>query len=166
MNDLPKLHELDDCPGEDSAAKLKVYINLIYGIYLQTVVRGGLRFRGLSVNCQFRPVTFGKHYAFWHMMQEGKIEDDRTIDFDRCRRIEWISWVIRNAFHDARIRVFQQTPRGGETSWVLWLYEYDYAVILRERSDYFLLKTAFLVVRKSKKDEFERDWKTFQDKNG
>lgn len=66
----------------------------------------------------------------------------------------------------ARIRVFQQTTRWGETSWVLWLYEHDYAVILWERRDFYLLKTAFHPMWRRKKEEFERDWKAFQAGNG
>jgi hypothetical protein len=93
-------------------------------------------------------------------------EDERTIDPERCRRVDWISWVIQNAETHPGIRVFQQTTRWGETSWVHWLYEHDYTVILWERKDYYLLKTAFYPIYKRKKEELERDWKVFQAGNG
>jgi len=93
------------------------------------------------------------------MMQEGKIEDERTIDLNRCSRVSWISWVINNA-HDKRIRVFLQERQGVKKSWVLWLYEENYAVILWERSGYLLLKTAFLV-KSGKYKEFNRDWNKY-----
>lgn len=169
MSGPPDLVEVDDFPGADFGSRWKVYLEDIYQRYLRSVAKGGLTFRGKRVNCQFRPETHGKHFAFWHMMQEGsggRSEDDRTIDPERCRRVDWIAWVIANAGTHPGIRVFQQTTRWGETSWVLWLYEHDYAVILWERRDYYLLKTAFYPIYKRKKEELERDWKAFQPGNG
>jgi hypothetical protein len=146
MTEPPDLIEVDDFPGDDYASRWKVYLEDIYQRYLRSVAMGRLVFRGKWVKCQFRPETHGKHYAFWHMMQEGsggRSEDERTIDPERCRRVDWIAWVIANAETCPGIRVFQQAQRWGETSWVLWLYADDYAVILWERKDYYLLKTAF-----------------------
>jgi hypothetical protein len=104
-----------------------------------------------------RPETFGKGFAFWHMMQEGQIEDERTIDPERCQRLLWIAWVIANADRDPRIRVFPQQKRGSEQPWALWLFDSDYVVILWERNGYYLLRTAF-VVQNHKRNELERDW--------
>jgi len=97
-------------------------------------------------------------------MQEGKIEDKRKVDLDRCRRIAWIGWVICNADSDIRLRVFPQ-KRNGEQSWVLWLFEHNYAVILWKRNDYYLLKTAF-IVKSHKQMEFQRDWENAGCRNG
>lgn len=168
MSAPPSLIQLVEFPGDDFITRWPHFIEHIYRRYLATVAFGKLTFRGRKVNCQFRPESHGKHYAFWHMMQEGscgRSEDDRTPDPERCRRVEWISWVIQNAETHAGIRVFRQADRRGEKSWALWFHEFDYAVILWERKDYFLLKTAFLVKPHKKKD-FERDWKTHQAQNG
>lgn len=156
MSALPPFLELAQYPGNDTGEQWGNYIDGLYVVYLRTVAQGSLQFRGLPVRCQFRPETLGKHYAFWHMMQEGFREADRTVDAERCRRVAWIAWVIQNADVDARIRVFPQL-RVGENSWVLWLHESDYAIILWERNDYYLLKTAFMV-KTHKRTEFERDW--------
>jgi hypothetical protein len=167
LSDLPPLIPFGQGEGNDSAERLANFIEALYGLYLKTVVKAALMFRGLPVKCQFRPETFGKHFAFWHMMQEGPVENNRTIDPKRCERLLWIPWLLNHcACGDARIRVFRQNARNGEISWVLWLYEQDYAVILWERNGYFLLKTAFLV-KPHKRQEFERDWKKYKgDKNG
>lgn len=168
MSEPPKLLNMGEFSGDDTASRWNNYVEAVYQIYLKTVAFGKLMFRGLPVNCQFRPETHGKHYAFWHMMQEaalGKAEEDRTIDFERCSRVGWISWAIQNAGKEPGIRVFKQSPRGNETSWVLWLHEYNYAVILWERRGYFLLRTAF-IVKPHKAMEFERDWRAFQVQKG
>jgi hypothetical protein len=165
MNGLPPFLEVEDYDGLDYAERWNKYIEGVYRIYRSTIAFGNLSFRKLRVFCQFRPETFGKHYAFWHMMQEGPVEEKRTPDLERCRRVAWIGWVIKNAGEDALVRVFPQN-RGSEKSWVLWLHEKQYAVILWERKDYYLLKTAFLV-KPHKSNEFERDWNAFlKSKNG
>lgn len=156
MNNLPPLINIEEYEGADYTERWNQYLEGLYKIYLETVAFGHLVFRTFSVRCQFRPATNGKHYAFWHLMQEGSVEDNRTPDLDRCRRVAWIGWVIQNADKNEQIRVFPQ-KRGGEKSWVLWLFEQDYAVILWERKGYYLLKTAFLL-KPHKKKEFERDW--------
>lgn len=169
MTELPALVEVDDFPGADFGCRWKAFLEDIYQRYVRSVAKGDLIFRGKRVSCQFRPVTDGKHFAFWHMMQEGsdgRSEDDRTIDLERCRRVDWIAWVISNAGIHSGIRAFQQAKRWGDTSWVLWLHQRDYAVILWERKDYFLLKTAFYPVYRPKQEELERDWKAFQARNG
>jgi hypothetical protein len=165
MSEPPSFVEVEDFPGDDYVSRWKVYVEHIYQRYLRTVASGKLSFRGLEVKCQFRPMTHGKAYGFWHMMQEGsggRAEEDRTIDLERCRRIEWIAWVIRNAESHPEIRVFKQTKRWGEQPWALWLHEYDYLLILWERKDYFLLKTAFYPLRRGKLEELERDWTAAQ----
>ena len=159
MDQLPHLVELNDEEGCDTVEKLKNYIDFLYQIFLSHVVNGKLKFRGKRIRCQYRPETYGKHFGFWHLMQEGKIEDDRTIDLNRCKRIRWISYVIENAYTDKRIRVFPQ-DRNKNKSWVLWLHNEKYAVILWERRDYYLLKTAFMV-KSHKEREFERDWNKY-----
>jgi hypothetical protein len=79
-----------------------------------------------------------------------------------CRRLLWIAWVIQNAGQDPAIRVFRQPRRQGDKIWALWLFEHDYAVILAERSGYYLLKTAFLVTKEHKREELDRDWQVSQ----
>jgi hypothetical protein len=159
MSELPEWVEVDDFPGEDFVARFRAYLDGIYGIYLSEVARGGLTFKGQKVSCRFQPETFGKHYAFWHMMQEGRIEDDRTADPERCKRVRWIAWVIRAAeAADPRVKVFQQLKRGTEQPWALWLEEASYVVILAERNGYFMLRTAFPVTYRNKAEELRRDW--------
>ena len=166
MSEPPALVEVGDFPGDDFASRWPGYLEGIYQRYLRSVARGGLVFRGQPVRCQFKPETHGKHFAFWHMMQEGsggRSEVDRTPDLERCRRVDWIAWVIRNADSHPGIRVFRQTIRPGkEQPWALWLNEYDYVVILWERNGYFLLKTAFYPLKRGKRAELDRDWAAAQ----
>jgi hypothetical protein len=165
MSEPPAFIEVNDFPGDDYVSRWNVYLEHIYQRYLRTVANGNLSFHGLEVKCQFRPLSHGKAFGFWHMMQEGsggRAEEDRTIDLERCRRVEWIAWVIRQAETHPGIRVFSQAKRGSEQPWALWLHEHDYVVILWERNGYFLLKTAFYPLMKGKLAELNRDWTAAQ----
>ncbi len=68
--------------------------------------------------------------------------------------------MIQGEDSEPGVRAFPQV-RGREKSWVLWLHEHDYAVILWERNGTFLLKTSF-TVKAHKRKEFERDWNAHQ----
>ncbi|MCH8539457.1 MAG: hypothetical protein LAT58_01650 [Opitutales bacterium] len=168
MSELPDLFEFDSIEGNEFQERWDKYIEAVYKRFLKGVPSGKLSFRGQKISCQYRPETHGKHFAFWHMMQEsylGKSEDDRTPDFERCKRVDWISWGIQNVDNAEEVRVFRQRPRGREKPWAIWLYKRDYVIILWERNGYYLLKTAF-PVRSGKRRELVRDWNNFKTING
>lgn len=164
MSGLPGFLEYSSFPGPDAAVQWTAFFNALYQEFCTGLLRGNLTFNGLPVRCERHPEFDGKHKGFWHLTHEGPDEPTRTPDFNRCRRLKWIRWVIMNAT-DPSIRVFQQAPRGASVSWVLWLYREDYAVILHERNGYYMLKTAF-VLKPHKKRELERDWNAYQKKLG
>jgi hypothetical protein len=56
-----------------------------------------LQFRGWPVNCWRIPEAHGRWASFFHLVQEGPIEDDRVPDLRRCERIRRVRWVIENA---------------------------------------------------------------------
>lgn len=169
MNDLPELISINQYAGADYAERWNQYLDAIYQRYVHSVAHANLTFQGQPVHCQFRPEAFGKHFAFWHIIQEGsggRSEDERTPDPRRCERIDWIAWAIRKAPLKADwIRVFPQTKRGREQPWAIWLHEARYVVILWERRDYFLLKTAFCT-KPHKEKELARDWNLHASQNG
>ena len=162
MSQPPDFIEMDESLGADTVERWKVYLDVLFTVFERTLARAVLTFRGVNVGCRRFPESRQKHFGFWHLIQEGWPEDDRMPDFERCRRLRWVSWVILNADKDPAIRVFRQTPRHGEKTWALWLVKQDYVVILAERSGYYLLKTAFVVTKEHKREELDRDWQASQ----
>lgn len=142
------------------------YIEQLYEIYLEEIVRGNITFRGLPVRSQYRPPTDGKGYGFWHIISDGPQEEDRLPDFRRCERIKWISWIVRMADSDNRIK-WWENKRGRDTHVVLWLEALDFAVILAKRKKYYLLKTAYNVTKPHRKATFLKEYEKFwRAKNG
>lgn len=132
------------------------YVERIYKIYLATIVNGGLEVDGYPVKCRFHPPSKGKGFGFWHIIQEGLTEEERTPDLRRCERIEWVSWIIMQLGKDTRITWWEE-KRGHEKYKLLWLEEEDYLIILAKRKNYWLLKTAYLTDKSHKRKQLQRN---------
>jgi len=160
MKELPPLVLLEEMPGRDSTEKWRLYLDCIYEVFCCEVANAQLKFRGLPVRCRYHEPYDGKHFSFWHLISEGRIEEDRTPDLERCCRIKWIGWIIGNADDSVLIRSWEterSTRRGRRTRIPLWLYSEDYVVILEKRANFYLLITSYCVLPGQKK-KFEKEW--------
>ena len=135
------------------------YLEAIYRIYLDEVVNAGIAFHGLPLRVQFRPMSHGKGYSFWHLISEGDVEEERTPNLRRCERIRWISWVIRNAESNSAI-LWWENKRQHNTHVVLWFREENFVVILAKRLGYYLLRSAYNL-KPHREKAFEKEWKQF-----
>lgn len=74
-------------------------IDDIYTIYLNKIY-GKLSLFGLPVQCRIEPIYDNKHECFWHLMtqdfEKRKNNSERFPDLHRCRRINWIPYIIKN----------------------------------------------------------------------
>ncbi|WP_141563191.1 hypothetical protein [Teichococcus rhizosphaerae] len=153
---LPPLLTLDTCGGD-----WERYLECVHDVYLSQIVRGGLTFRGLRVATRRTPETRGKGYGFWHMIQEGRVEEDRMPDLRRCERLCWVPHVIRAADRaDPRVSVWQNV-RGGNIHVPLWLEDEDYLVILAQRQGHWLLKTQYIVTYRNRREALRQERDAF-----
>lgn len=110
------------------------------------------------------PLTLGKEATFWHLIQEGDIEEDRTPDLRRCERIRWPRTIIE-AVETDKVRVWQST-RGNYERIVIATEDFSYVVILDDRGDYVLLWTAFCVEKEHRRKKLAREYSEWhQSKN-
>jgi len=140
------------------------YIDYIYEVYCDLILKSGLRFCRLPVKPRFTPESKGKIYGFWHVTSEGSTEEDRTPDLRRCERIRWISWVIENVDNYEEITWWDERSKSNNREVVLWVEAEQFVVVLAWRSQgYWLLKTAYLADKphkiKSLKKKRDRYWK-------
>ncbi len=119
----------------------EAYEAQLYAIFMEEIAQGGLAFRGDRVSCRRLPETEGKWAAFWHLIQQGKVEDDRLPDLRRCERLRWVKYVIESWNTDGDIQ-WWENKRGSETNILLW-YREEYLVIITRRNGYWLLKSAY-----------------------
>ncbi|MDE0031252.1 MAG: hypothetical protein OXU42_17855 [Deltaproteobacteria bacterium] len=118
-----------------------VYEHELYRVFIDELARSGLEFRGKKIACRRIPETGGRWASFWHLVQQGHAEDERTPDLRRCERLRWIRWVIQNAGKHPEIDEWRNT-RTNETNTLLW-YREEYLVVLAQRQNSWLLKTAY-----------------------
>lgn len=135
------------------------YETELHSIFIAEIAGGGLQFAGVRVGCRRQPETAGRWASFWHLVQEGRVEDDRTPDLRRCERIRWVRWVIENARTHAGIDEWQNT-RGTEVNTLLW-YREEYLVVLAQRQDYFLLRTAYCTEKSGRIAQLRRERDAF-----
>lgn len=131
----------------DYAGDWDTYIDAVYAAYMVELVHGKLTFLGKSLSFKHAPATDGKGFAFWHAVSEStetKLEEDRIPDLRRCERITWAAHMLSNIGADGSAGdiVWWRSPRKPKRV-VIWIKSGDYAVILEERTTYWLFWTAY-----------------------
>ena len=132
---LPDLLLLSHCNDD-----WQRYEDEVYAIFYRDFVesRANLGNRPVHITKQ---LIDGKERTFWHCIQEGRIEDQRTPDLRRCERIRWIRAIIENA-DDPKIRKWQK-QKGRHLRQLLWLEACEFLVVLERRRTDWLLWTAY-----------------------
>ena len=155
---LPKLITLDDF-YEDREGCIK----RLYKFYLDEIVNAKLNFLGTPIHFKFKPPTNGMAFGFYHLISEGEKEEEyREINFERCQRISWIPYVLKNSGDFSKIKCWKNI-RGSSQHIVLWLHEHNYCVILAQRKEYFLLKTAYFIDKSHRIRKLDKESKTHRD---
>lgn len=147
---------MDLPPLEPFCGDWTAYIERIYQIYRETILKNNPKYRNFPVKPRYTPEVKGKHHGFWHLTSEGDKEDEREPCLFRCERIRWIRWLIDNLNQCAEISVWHET-RNNTSEVVIWLESEDYVVVLSERRDYWLLKTAYLIKYDNKRKQLRKN---------
>jgi hypothetical protein len=157
---LPPLVFLEDCDGD-----WPTYEDVLYRWFRNDFVESTPQWPGKRVGLKRHPMSRGKEATFWHFIQEGKVEDDRTPDLRRCERIRWPRPIMEAfprgvASSNARIR-YWRNRRGTETRFVLALPDFSYVVIVADRGEYVLPWTAYCVEREHQRQKLRREFEAF-----
>lgn len=151
---LPPLVLFGDYSGNWDA-----YLDAIYDWFKQDFIDSKPVFQGRRLGLKRHPLTHGKEATFWHMIQEGGVEEDRTPDFRRCERIRWPRPIIEN-HHDSAIKIWRNQRRNEERV-CLWFVREDYLVILADRGDYILPWTAYLVEQPHRQRKLQKEYEEY-----
>jgi hypothetical protein len=152
---LPELITLSDYEG-----KWQIYLNAIYDAFCRDFVRSKPDYPGKRFALKRHPMAFEKEATFWHLIQEGDVEQDRTPDLRRCERIRWPRPMI-DAIQTDKVRVWKNT-RGRNERIVLATGDFSYVVILDDRDDYVLLWTAYCVETDHRRMKLEREFQEWE----
>jgi len=143
----------------DSGGDWNAYLDAVYAWFKRDFIDSKPVFRGRRLGLKRQPMTHDKEATFWHMIQEGSIEEDRTPDFRRCERIRWPRPIIEHEA-DTAIKVWRNQRRGEERI-CLWFAQESYLVILADRGDYILPWTAYPVVQPHQQRKLEKEYEDY-----
>jgi hypothetical protein len=101
----------------------------------------------------------GKEVTFWHIISEGKTEDNRLPDLRRCERIRWPRPIIEHSEYP-KIKLWENERRG-EKRICIWFEEVEYLVVLAKRKDYILFWTAYPVLRDHRKKKLNKEYEEY-----
>lgn len=101
-----------------------------------------LTYNGKAVIARRQPLCDEIEDSFWHIIGGA----NHVPDYERCERLLWAGAIIKNC-SDPAIRIWRENNYRGakRNSVIMWLYNYDYVVVLEERRRYYLLVTAYVV---------------------
>lgn len=137
------------------------YLEALYECFKKDFIRSKPIFNGIKLALKKHPLSKNKEATFWHIISEGKIENERTPCMRRCERIKWPKPVIENS-QELFIKVWQE-PKNGEDRIHLWFESEAYLVVLAKRKDYILLWTAYVVEQKHQREKLNKRWINYKD---
>ncbi|MGA2322780.1 MAG: hypothetical protein ABSG22_02925 [Sedimentisphaerales bacterium] len=117
------------------------YEDAVFAQFYSDFIESRPTFLNEPVYITKNPLKKGKERGFWHCIQQGPIEEERTADLRRCERIGWIKSVIEHAA-DPIIKKWPK-QKGSKHRYLLWVEEADYLVVIEKRPRCWLLCTAY-----------------------
>ncbi len=135
-NWLPPLVLFTDFDGN-----WEVYEEELYRFFSRDFIDSKPFYDGKNVGLLHRPSFDGKDGTFWHIISDGKIEEDRLPNLRRCGCIRWPRPIIENS-KDNQIKVWEKR-KGGKRKVLLWLEDSDYLVILLMRPTHMLFLSSY-----------------------
>jgi hypothetical protein len=150
---LPDLILLADCGGN-----WETYLETVYQEFLGLYVTNRLHCGKLRLAVRRQPEELGKYAGFWHLVSEGKVEEDRLPDLRRSERIRWPR-TLAQCVASHGLYCWKQKRREGERV-LIATPAFDYVAVFAVRPDHVLLVTAFPVDRAHQQQRHRREWKS------
>ncbi len=146
---LPALVLLEDYGGQ-----WERYLEAVYNCFVNDFIWSKPYYRNKRCGYKRYPVSNGKEFTFWHLISEGKVEEERTPDIRRCERIKWPRPIIEK---DDSEKILIWSERINKENRIhLALPDFSYVVVLADRRQYVLLWTAFFIERHHRREKMKK----------
>jgi len=136
------------------------YLNALYKFFKQDFIDSAPTLEGMKVALKHHPIEKGKEATFWHLISEGRSEEDRLPDLRRCERVRWPRPIIEH--YDQLPIKFWVNERKGEKRICLWFESEEYLVVLARRRNYVILWTAYLVTKAHTKMKLKKEHEAYK----
>ena len=154
---LPELIKFNDHDGWEE------YCEAIYAVFHQDFVASKPTYGVKRFALKRHPEYDGKAATFWHLISEGKVEEERTPDMRRCERIAWPKPIIE-AIDEECVRVWRNR-RGKSNRILIAVADFSYVVILDDREEFVLLWTAYYVKYPNQRRKMEQEYEGWSAEN-
>lgn len=141
-------------------------ISLAYKQFRSDMIERALFLKDIEIIPKTMALTNGYEEPFWHIISRKTTRHERKFDEDRACRIAWIRPIIEN-YNKPFIKMFYYMENDGKIRLYLWLFEYNFLVILeriRTRLDYAFIVTSFYIDNEHKKSKLERKFQDYINK--
>ncbi|MBB63461.1 MAG: hypothetical protein CMO81_00165 [Waddliaceae bacterium] len=139
------------------------YIDAVYDAYCKDFMRCRPQFRGETVHSRYHPAHGNKGATFWHLVSEGKVEEERIPDLRRCERIRWPRPIIENSeLTDVKVWEGYRPWRGQlQTRVNFSLFNFSYLVVIAKNSRGYDLLTAYWIEQEHRRRKLKREYEDF-----
>lgn len=136
------------------------YFDDVYRIFERDFVLDKPVYKNIRLGLKKHPEYNGKSATFWHLISEGKIEEERLPCTYRCERIAYPKPIIDNS-NDKCLKIWIEL-RKGEKRIHIWYEDENYLVVLAQRGNYILPWTAFYIKEEHRKKKYNKRWNQYK----
>ena len=153
--ELPELITLGEFGGDFTA-----YLEAVYEIFRADYIENQPVFQGQRLALKKHPVSQDKEATFWHMTSSGESEEERNPDLRRMERIRWSPKMINESEHPY-LKVWRNIRPGGQKSILIWHDAEKFLVVLRDRGEYILPWTTYVVNQPHRERKLMKEYKDY-----
>lgn len=147
---LPSLVLLEDAGGD-----WREYVERVYAHFYNDFVTSRPSFGKRRCTYAVEPKHDRKPAFFWHLISEGRVEEERTPDLRRCERIRWPKPVIERSPESGVVT--WHTRRGKHRRLMIALDDFSYVAVLEDRNTYLIAITAFCVDTDHRREKLRKE---------
>lgn len=151
---LPNIICIDNYGGD-----WEKYLKVIYKIFKKDFIRNPPIYESKKIYTIIKPKIDGKELGFWHLISEGKVEENRTPDLRRCERINWPKPIIKNC-NCFEILIWK-AKRHSDKRLYFWFEKFEYLIILSIRKNFYLLITSYLTDKNHTKRKLRKEYEAY-----
>ena len=141
------------------------HIAALYSVFVRDFLRHQVAWEPNKTHLSLRrhPEIRGKHAIFWHVISGGTgAEETRHLEIERCRRIGWIRPLIEGFNQDYPVEYeikwwISSRSRGNTKRYLLAVNDFEYVVVVDEKSSYAVLVTAYYVEHNHRRQKLRRE---------
>lgn len=127
----------------------------LYSIFKRDFIDDRAYLESRYIEFDRRKIEDDKEEGFWHLITKGK--EERLLDPRRAERLPWARKIVENHDHTS-IKYWDYYEGLSTVRTYIWLFEFDYVLVLEKVKDYAILITGYYVEYSHQKRKLEKKY--------